>query len=314
MVATVSPNICDVSALFKDFEYNVSSQALSEWLSGIGFGRKEPYTKEEFQRLCEDINTLYQNIVSKNPEKGKSAIITAGGPGVGKTTLLERTLKQLESEGRSIAYTDPDAVCLKNQTKSFLADVAALGEVSGSEESIAARKAIYDKWRPGSNAAAHLILANLIKEGYSFALGSTSSGGLTSKQFEYLTEKGYEITLIHVSSPADNCFASIRERDKTFVQTTLEDTQAKALLAPQRISDAYLKYAKRIEFHYRDQVDGVAELAATWIRREEEEKGDLIIHSQESYEKIKRIHDAVIEQINKPELSWENTVEFKSSR
>jgi hypothetical protein len=228
--------------------------------------------------------------------------MTAGAPGAGKTTKMRADLR-----GENRAYNCPDDVCLQGQTRTYWVDIES------GDGSKAARLAAYNKWRPGSNAAAHLILANLIREGYAFYFGTTSTGPATSTFFEFLKMNGYQIRLIHISAPDDVRWASIQERDKTFVQTTETDVREKGFLLPQRIMDTYLKHADIIEFYYRSGVSKDAELGATWVRNKGEAKlGTLEIVAPLEYGAIKDIHNAAVTALGRPELSWEATVEANS--
>ena len=246
--------------------------------------------------------------MATNPVKESLAIITAGAPGAGKTIKLKQDLEANAHEGKNYAYVCPDDVCLKNQTRTYVADIAS------GNESMAARQNAYNKWRPGSNAATHLILGNLIREKYAFYFGSTSSGPATGKFFEFLKAQGYTIRLIHISAPDDVRWSSIQERDKTFVQTTEQDVKEKGLLFPQRINDTYLKYADQIEFYYRGDVKQDAVLAARWLRNEDvsEFAGTLQILEPKQYERIKSVHDTAVGVLQKPELFWKDAVESKS--
>ena len=309
MSSQVSSDVCNISLIYNEsYQYSLPPTILESFLSGKAFDNPEVYTGEESEKLRRDINELYQSILATNPVRENLAIITAGAPGAGKTVKLRQDLEANASEGRNYAYICPDDVCLKNQTTTYVADIAS------SDESMAARQNAYNKWRPGSNAATHLILGNLIREKYAFYFGSTSSGPATGKFFEFLKAQGYTIRLIHVSAPDDVRWGSIQERDKTFVQTTEQDVKEKGLLLPQRISDTFLKYADQIEFYYRDDVKQDAVLAARWLRNEgiSEFAGTLQILEPKQYEQIKSVHDAAVGVLKKPELLWEEAVESRS--
>lgn len=278
------------------YEYSLPQNILESYLSGKAFDHPQLYSLEESEALHADINSLYEQILAKDPVRKKLAVITAGAPGAGKTVKMKQDLEACQKEsGDNFAYIDPDDVCLKNQTRTYLVDIAS------GDGSFQARKMAYDKWRPGSNGANHLILANLIREGYAFYFGMTSTGPVTWKFFEFLKRQDYQIRLIHISAPDDVRWESIKERDKTFVQTTEQDIIEKGLLLPQRITDTYLKYADRIEFCYRSAVDQDAILAATWDKNE----GKLTICNPELYEKITALHDLLAEKLQRPDLYWE---------
>lgn len=310
MAAVASSGVCDLSPIYSDsFNYSLPKKILESFFSGVAFDNKTPYSPEERTRLEADIDRIYRNILAQHPPSSQVALITAGAPGAGKTTKLEQILAEEQREGRSYGYTDPDAVCLKQFATTFQVDIAS----DGSPE---ARKAAYDKWRPGSNAGAQVILANLIREKVAFALGTTATSPATHFFFDFLKKRGYSITLIHVSAPDDVRWQSIQERDKTFIQTTEEDTCEKGLLLPQRINDTFLKYADRIEFHYRGGVKEDAQLGAIWTRNPAGAQilGSLKVVDPERYEKIRAIHNAGVALLQKPELSWEETVEKQSLR
>ncbi|HSX37685.1 MAG TPA: zeta toxin family protein [Chlamydiales bacterium] len=305
----VSSDVCNLSLIYNEnYQYSLPQKVLESFLSGKAFDNPEVYTGEESERLRSDINALWQGILATNPVRKNLAIITAGAPGAGKTIKLRQDLEANASKGRTYAYVCPDDVCLKNQTRTYVADLAS------SDDSTAARQSVYNKWRPGSNAATHLILGNLIREKYAFYFGSTSSHPATGKFFEFLKAQGYTISLIHVSAPEGVCWDSIQEQNKTFVNTTEQDVKEKGLLTPQRINDTFLKYADQIEFYYRDDVKQDAVLAARWLRTEDASEcaGTLQILEPKQYEQIKLVHNAAVGVLQKPELLWEDAVESKS--
>lgn len=309
MLNPVSIDVCDLSLIYNEsYQYSLPQKVLEGFLSGKAFDNPEIYTGEESDRLRNDINSLYQNILATNPARENLAVITAGAPGAGKTVQLRQDLEANASKGRNYAYICPDDVCLKNQIRTYVADITRC------DKSTTARQNAYNKWRPGSNAATHLILGNLIREKCAFYFGSTSSGPATGKFFEFLKSRGYKIRLIHVSAPDDVRWGSIQERDKTFLQTTEQDVKEKGLLLPQRINDTFLKYADQIDFFYRDDVRKDAVLAATWVRNEEvsEFSGTLQILDPKQYEQIKSVHNSAARVLQKPELIWEDAVESKS--
>lgn len=291
LISGLNANICELNRIYNDqFSFSLPRADLEKQLSGMAFDNKVPYTEEELEALCADINAIYQRILEGNPAKERLAVLTAGGPGSGKTIKMRQDLKEL---GKHFGYTDPDDVCLKNMSRTYKTDIAA-----GKDW-----KASYDKWRPGSNAANNLILGNLIRDGYNFYFGTTATSPHTWRFLDFLKKNGYQIRIIHVSAPDPVRWESLKERDKTFIQTTEADTIQKGLMFPERIADTYLKYAEQIDFCWRDGLHEDARLAATWT------KESLTIHDQEAYEKIKALHNQMLEKLGKPDLAWEKTVE-----
>lgn len=303
----VTTNICNLDLIYNpDYKYSLPKSVLESFLSGSAFDNKENYTKKEFENLCHDINDLYQTIILENPVKENLVIITAGAPGAGKTVKLRQDLKINDLQGKHYAYICPDDVCLEKLTRTYKA------ELEGSDNSTAARQNAYNKWRPGANAATHLIVANLIREKYGFYFGSTSSHPETWRFFEFLDDQGYYIRLIHVSAHDVVRWSSIQERDKTDLHTTEQDVREKGLLVPQRINDTFLKYADCIDFYYREENHDTV-LAATWWRNYGK-KGlrTLEIVARDQYERIKAIHNEVAKALTRPDLFWESTVEESS--
>jgi Cdc6-like AAA superfamily ATPase len=312
MSSTLLPryDVTDLSLIYNSgYSYSLPESVLQSFLLGKSFDNPDFYTSDEFELLKADINEIFQTIMSSEPVKSNLAVMTAGSPGSGKTFLLKQDLKQnLDENEMSFAYVCPDDVCLKNQNRTYIAELQA------NEASLTTRQNAYDKWRPGSNAATHLILANLIREKFSFYFGTTCSSPHTWKFLNFLKSHGYKIKILHVSAPEDVRWGSIQARDKTFVQTTEEDVKEKGLLVPQRINDTFLKYADEIEFYYRKAVSEDAVLAATWIRNNDlsESRSTLKIVNHEAYEGVKTIHNAAIEALNMPELALEKTIEAES--
>ncbi|WP_068467920.1 zeta toxin family protein [Candidatus Protochlamydia phocaeensis] len=312
MVITHSLDICDLKNIYEStgFQYWLQQPILESYLSGNAFDYQKEYTVGESAKLKEDIREIYERIIAQNPVKEKIAIITAGAPGAGKTTLLnqERFIHSIASLGENYAYICPDDVCLKQQWRTYQA------EIHDSDKSFEAKKAAYDKWRPASKAASQLILAHLIRQGYAFYLGTTSTSPSTSSFFQFLKERGYKIKLLHVSAPEEVRRKSIQKRDEQFVQTTEADIVNKGKDLPQRIYDAYLKFADQIEFYVRSDAHKEVILAAKWTRKaaaDPEKKGELLIIDQAQYGKIKRIHNEIIDHLKppNPELTWEETIE-----
>ncbi len=315
-------DICNLSSIYTDeFKYCVPESVVRTFFDGNSFGRKEPYTLHEQSKLRDDINDIYSRILKLKPIKEPTAVITAGSPGSGKTQVMLQYLRQEALQGRNFAYVDPDDVCLKRMERTWESEILkALEEIKDQpkEEQLAAEKKIredaYIKWRPGSNAAAHIILANLIREKYAFYFGSTSSSPMTANTFKYLKELGYRIHLIHISAPDDVRWDSIKERDKTFVQTTQEDVFEKGKLVPQRIHDTFLMYADQIDFYFRPQAPKDGVLVASWKRMDLPHlQGELVVHNKKMYAEMVKVHNAICSKLQiSDSLLWENSVEKAS--
>jgi hypothetical protein len=299
-----------------NFVYSLPREVLESYLSGQAFDYQKLYIPDELEDLKRDISDIYQFILSENPEKEGLAIMTAGAPGTGKTTLLKQHRNVKIKQGKVIAYICPDDVCLQKMMRTYQKEIKEkLRYPPLNEKELKDRRQEgYNKWRPGSNGATHLILAHLIRQQFAFYFGTTSSSPTTGKFLEFLKSKDYTIQLLHLTAPDDVRWASIQERDKTFVQTTEQDIREKGKLVPQRINDTYLKFADKIEFYYRRAVNEDAELAAIWIRNQESSSklGTLTIHDRKRYDGIKDIHNNVCDTLGRIDLLWETSVEQNS--
>ncbi len=288
---TISFNLDEI---FNDrFSYSLPRKVLEGFAKGIGFAENTTqYTAEEFERLKQDIQEIWDRIMARNPNQLGDVFITAGAPGVGKSTLA-----RIHRGDKDYAYICPDDVCLKEMKRTYQAMV----EKDSSPEGL---RAAYNKWRAGSNFAHHLITAHLIREHFSFYFGTTASSDKTYLFLEFLKKHGYMITILHVSAPDKVRFDSIAKRDQVFIQTTDQDVLNKQLMVHERIADTFLKYADRILFYFRLQVSEGPTLAAEWSRKDK-----LNVINPPVFEGLKGLHNKVCDGMKKPELRWENTVD-----
>jgi hypothetical protein len=119
MNTTTPYDVCNFDLIYNPgvYEYSLPENVLRSYLSGKAFDHPEEYTEEEAERVRGDIQDLFQNILDASPLKENVAVITAGAPGAGKAVKLH----QDRSNNRNYAYICPDDVCLKNQTRTYIA-------------------------------------------------------------------------------------------------------------------------------------------------------------------------------------------------
>ncbi len=305
MATSLGRDVCDLSSLYSsEYTYCIPKDLVEGFLSGAALGQR--YSVEEVQNLRQDIDAIYKRVLSIDPLCKKSVIITAGAPGAGKTTQLVQELEKKSSKNKRYAYICPDDVCLRHQERTYQVDLAR--EDQSPLE-------VYDKWRAGSNAAMHVILAHLIRDGFSFAWGTTGCGLVADKLFPFIKEQGYRIKLIHVSASDETRLSSVQERNKTFVQVTEQNAKEKGVVFPQKMGPLFLKYADKIDFYYRGGAREDAIFVAKWKRNDSflGSLGILRVLAPPEYDKIKAIHNAAITLLKRPDLSWESTVEQSSS-
>lgn len=287
----------DHTAIYnEEFNFSLPQTFLEQYARGLGFDNKIEYTREEQDALRFDILKVWEGIQARKPSHSDQPkiVLTAGAPGVGKTTLLQRYVQQLPD----FAYICPDDVCLKQMKMTYGEYVKKTRDLAGG----------YLKWRAGSNYGHHLITAHLVQSKTNFLYGTTASSDKTGLFLDFLKKNGYQIEILHVMAPDQVRWDSIAKRDKVFVQQSSQDVINKQLLVHERIQDTFLKYADKIFFYYRDGVDNPAILGGAWIATEDG-KGYLEIANPEILEKVKALHNSVCEGMNKPHLKWENTVD-----
>ncbi len=278
----------DISSIYQGdgFQYNLPPSVLKSFFDGRAFDNKVAYTSEEKGLILQDMQDVW-NRTMKDTVQEKIAVISAGAPGAGKTTQLEAILSEELMAGRNVAYIDPDAVCLKQMTRTFQREI--LEELEGKceeRDESTRRKAAYDKWRPASNAINHWILANLIKSGRAFYFGTTSSSPHTARLYDLLKEQGYKIRVVHLTASDEVRWESVKKRDKTFVQTTEQDIKEKGVMIHERISDTFFKYADQITFYNRVETEAPTIKAAEWLRSTDE----ITVHDAEAFERVKALH------------------------
>ncbi|MBA3720804.1 MAG: hypothetical protein H0W88_00195 [Parachlamydiaceae bacterium] len=297
----------------EDFQFSYPRKLLEELETGKALDNKVPYTEAEKQKIKDDVAILYQKIISKKLPHEKIAMICAGSPGSGKTVVVNQILQEDEARGIIKGYICFDDVAIKALTQTYIQDIIYDEEIqpplrtTESEERLKEKRLkAYNTWRPASHYTTQIILANLIKHNYPFALGSTSSSPQTWIFFDFLKKRGYSIHLIHVAAPDWVRWESIKLRDTIFVQTTHKDIVQKGELVPQRINDTFLKYASRIDFYYHDQPTKNAVLGAVWTRNDE--NVSLTIINTKAYEALKNDHDDWCKRLKRPDLMWDQSV------
>ena len=141
--------LTDLKTIYNDeYKYCVPEGFVASCYSGKAFDNKQAYTESEKEALGADITEIYDSF-GKLPDR-PVAVITAGAPGAGKTTLMESLLQE------GCAYVDPDAVCLKSMTRTYQQELREKGE---DDKDV--RREIYNKWRPASIPILPLLITSI---------------------------------------------------------------------------------------------------------------------------------------------------------
>ncbi len=270
---SVLPRLHLTPSPFEKISGIVAEVSPKHWLSGDMIqGSLNKYSQEDLERIVDDFFDL-QDAHFANPKSERSYVVTAGAPGSGKTTYLEKLLAS--GSYRGFVYIDPDRTCLLKMTRTYLADVE-----SGQKSS----KEAYEYWRDASNFAANALLAIALQREYAIVHGSTSTSPHIKKVLDTVHSVYHYTTKMHHI----NCDEAVRidsynqRNAQGAYQCTIEDFRDKVGMFYQRLPD-YLHTA-HIDFIYRDEraVKKVAEKREFCLR----------ILDKNLCQKIQNAHDA----------------------
>src|SRR3990167_9140838 len=146
------------------------------------------YPVEDLRNIVKDFFNLKDKIF-KDAFKNqviRQYVVTAGGPGSGKSTILENYLK----ENPGFAYIDPDRSCLLHMENTYNKYILS----HTPQES-------YEKWRNASNFIANVLMCYALEEGYNIAHGATMTSPYSVNEFEALKGYKYNRKILHINCP-----------------------------------------------------------------------------------------------------------------
>lgn len=259
----------------------------------------DKYSPAELQLIYQDFCELREKTFAGATKK-LDYVVTAGGPGAGKSTVLERLIADGECPDASLdksivrAYIDPDRSCLLRMTRTYKADIA-----SGAKTPQAA----YEHWREASNFLSNFYLAVALKEGYAIAHGSTMATPYAKNALGAIRNMyNYRVTVVHVTCAEDVRKVSEELRRKGgVVQCTDQDFKDKQAMFFTLLSD-YLNCSDDLLFCYRGSYDQSA-----WAAKVE--KGSLIVYDAAAFAQVQKIHDAA-----QGEGFWKRTLALEPSK
>jgi hypothetical protein len=231
------------------------------------------YSTDELSLIYADLLSLQESLFA-GATKAPIYLATAGGPGAGKSTVLEGYMKNSEIQ---FVYADPDRAALLRMEKTYKADLAAKKRTP--EEA-------YNHWRDASNFLANYFLAKALRNGYAVAHGTTMTAPAAVLEKIFATLKnvyGRKIHLLHIT-----CNEAVREeseharRARGVVQCTWEDFHNKNTAFFARLPQ-YL-VADQVDFYYRSKLDNAACVASR-------SNGKTIVSNSEGFTAIQQLHE-----------------------
>lgn len=248
------------------------------------------YSEDEISLIKDDLENI-RKLCFRNTTpatlKERVYIATAGGPGAGKTTILEEHLR----DKKQFVYLDPDQRALKFMINTYL---QAFTNDKVNEFKIHTRsdwekllEKAYSKWRASSNYITQILLNEAFKNGYNIAHGTTSTSEHVAEIYQKLKENGYKISLLLIYSTDENRSNALQHRTKVqnFVQNTLEDSIKKGKLFAERLP-VYFQYADEMNIYWIDHFLESQTLAATLKRGQ-----SMTVHNAEAMKKFTDQYD-----------------------
>jgi len=258
------------------------------------------YSEEERDLVEEDLSNIIKLCFRhKSPATGQPIYVaTAGGPGAGKSTILETWL-QCHPD---FVYADPDPRALKFMIETYLQSLTyyKISKTSSYEDLL---QTAYHKWRAASNYIACTILNMAFQKGFNITHGTTSTAKEVAELYKRLKEKNYKIILLLCGSSDQNRINAIRHRAKTqgFIQNSEQDAIQKGKLFPERFP-IYFQNADEIHFYWTEDFSKGNIKAGTFSKKE-----GLTIENQQAYNSfVKNYEDA--RQENKELVPFESFI------
>jgi len=233
------------------------------------------YPPEDLQLLHADLLER-QEALFAGASKAPVYVATAGGPAMGKSTILEQFMATSKLR---FVYADPDRASLFYMKNTYLADLKSnKRDLQGA----------YTYWRDASNFIANYILAKALREGYAVAHGTTMTapGAIIDKIFTCLRQVyGRSVHLLHVSCEPTLAKATEEKRRASgVVQCSWEDLENKGKAFFNRLPH-YVK-ADRIDFYWRDSIDRTISAASFY-----QQGARLVVLDKQAWHAIGALHE-----------------------
>lgn len=232
----------------------------------------DSYSDNDLMLIYEDLVTMRDQIFEQ-ASRAPTYLATAGAPGCGKTTLLERLIG--DSKKLRFAYIDPDAF-LNQMERTYRADIAKNRRTPAQA---------YTHWRDASNFMANFLLALALKEGFAIAHGTTMTSPHIKKMLQSIQSTyDYQIELLHLTVEEPIRVASKLKRESSGdFRCTQVDFENKLAMFHHRLPD-YLLTAQKIDFYFRSEMDK-NRLVATF------RDGELSVFRMSIWNRMEKMHN-----------------------
>ncbi|MBS0619886.1 MAG: hypothetical protein JSS61_00290 [Verrucomicrobia bacterium] len=248
---TTIGNTANLGAIYNEnFTYYYTRRMLDRAIDGNGYDNDKLYTDAEKKQLRDVTQFVYDDIVCQAPLEERTAVVALGPYWANRSFVLNAFFQGGAYLGASTFFSHVEPIFPDEVNRRY----------------------------PGMRAAAHIVLAHLIREGYSLQL---DLGWITwaPTLCKFLKQQNYRVHVIHVTPSAEKpeVAAPSVGWEKNLWDANINDNGRIAELS--NIVDS-------ISFYY-EMPDGMQRLAAGWNDRK------VTVCDAEKYDLIKQFHEGV---------------------
>ncbi len=241
------------------------------------------YTAIEKEAIARDYRNIRELCLAQARKNQQRLIYvaTAGGPGGGKSTILEAYLR----DHPGFVYIDPDQRALKLMINTYVQELNNY-VLSSDPDYSSILTAAYTKWRGASNYIADSLLNAVYGEGLAIAHGTTSTNKNMPILYQKLKGRGYKIILLLCGSTDENRQRAVENRKvkQGVVQSTNEDVKNKGKMFFENLP-IYFKFADEIKLFWVD------DFSLGWVMVGEYSKDSGFKKTDQSFDKFKNAYE-----------------------